>query len=225
MSNPYWIPTENLLKKSKFSLGILINFLLFWRFKVKSLIYRFSTSVETILLRVLVFIVLSLPLRPLYSCVLTTRTEVLERISENHPILSTTEERLEVLKAGVMQARQVPNPIFNFTSNHGSQGGLSSSETAGNLLYVFELGGKQSSRADFAKAQEKLGRLQVINQTEQILIDSSLMLSRLEQVQTLLGLYKESLEVFIKMGKSLDRNKQLSPRTKNSARHCGNGSQ
>lgn len=146
-----------------------------------------------------------------FGCTLTSLSSVLNEISKNHPVISTTNQRKKVLGSEVDLASQVPNPILNFTSNHGSSQGVGGSETTGNLLYVFEMGGKQSSRIGLAQANEKLGQVRIQNQTDQILIESSLMVNRLGQVESLLKLYNESLQVFEKMGRTLSRNKQLSP--------------
>ncbi len=152
-----------------------------------------------------------IPMQARANCVLQSDQQILEKISMNHPELATLSSQAQVFDSSVDEASQAPNPILNFTSNHGSS---SNSETMGNLLYVFELGGKQSSRVDLASAKGELGKLKSKNRADEVLIQSSLMISRLKQVSTLISLYQESLQVFIKMRNSLKRNRQLSPEQK-----------
>lgn len=158
--------------------------------------------------RFLILLLFLLPVKSFGACVLESDQQILEKISHNHPDLSTLDAQSKVYESGVDEASQAPNPILNFTTNHGSN---SSSESMGNLLYVFELGGKKSSRVGVASARGDLGKLQSKNRAEEILIQSSLLISRLKQVSTLVSLYEESLQVFIKMRRSLKKNRQLSP--------------
>ena len=144
-------------------------------------------------------------------CELSSGIEILNKIKESHPDLKIRGSQLRIFEAGIDQASQAPNPQINFTTNHGDRNGVGSSETTGSLQYVFELGGKSSSRTGVAKSRYKLNEVRLKNSSDDILIDAALKITRYSQVNTMLSLYKESLDVFKKMRSTLRKNKKLSP--------------
>lgn len=145
------------------------------------------------------------------ACEIKSQKDLMSRIKSYHPELRLREDRSQILKAGIRQASQRPNPQLNFNTNHGSEQGSRSFESNANLQFVFELGGKRSSRIDIAENSKRLGDVRIDNEADRVLIDASLKVARYSQVKVLLDLYKESLEVFKKMRTSLRRNKSLSP--------------
>lgn len=175
---------------------------------MKSLLIRFCQARGR---AATIFLFILLCGNSVWACEFASQDEVIKEITKSHPELRTKDVQLRILEANIDRASQVPNPQLNLTSNHGNNSGTSNSETTGSLQYVFELGGKKSSRIGVAEGQHKLGQLKVENNASQVLINSSLMLARHTQVNTMLSLYKESLEVFKKMRASLRRSQELSP--------------
>jgi len=145
------------------------------------------------------------------QCELKSASETLNLIKKSHPDFVLKKSELGLYEAGIGKASQVPNPQINFTSNHGERGGVNSSETTGSIQYVFELGGKKSSRVGVAKSQYKLGEAKLNIKSDYTLIDAALKIARFTQINTMLALYRESLDVFKKMRSTLRKNRKLSP--------------
>lgn len=140
---------------------------------------------------------------------------VLSCALQNHPDIRQSQIGLEQGKSLQGIARQRPNPELS------SQDVIGNSSTNGNLSYMefnlsqtLELGGKRKARIQNAKAETNQRKVQLLATREQVYIKTLLSLYRIQQIQTELGVLKDSLKSFDRIEKQYRARSALNPEQK-----------
>ncbi len=145
------------------------------------------------------------------SCSLKDANDVLGLIKKNHPQITLNKAKKHAIEKLLEKASQSPNPELNINSSFGDSIEGDVYTTSLSLQHVLELGGKQSARMKVAEKSIKARKSFSGLEDQRSLIDAVLKLHRLRQVHELIPLYKESLNAFNKILKTLKRRRSLSP--------------
>lgn len=115
------------------------------------------------------------------------------------------------LRNGLRSLNRKPNPEFQAQGMKGEEIDGDVDRISLSLMHTIELGGKRSSRIDFADSKRKQFKASVQDSNEDVLIDAILKAYRLRQVKELIPIYEEAYEAFNKILKVKLKRKSLSP--------------
>ncbi|GEM_PF-439492 len=118
---------------------------------------------------------------------------------EFHPSIKKENYNLDISDQSLKKESQIPNPTLSSRYTQGKVEGKDVSELEANLAFVLELGGKRSSRQNYAKAQkgEAIANYDLVR--AEVKQETILNLYRLRQVLEERNLIKESLTAFSKI--------------------------
>ena len=145
------------------------------------------------------------------QCSFKSSNEILELVKKNHPSIVLNEAKGMALEATIEVAGQRPNPELDAESTIGDSIEGKIYRTSLSLKHTIELGGKRDSRINVATNTFKTGLAVAEFENQQTIIDTVIKLHRLRQVYELIPLYKESLDAFNKILKTIKKRKSLSP--------------
>ncbi len=145
------------------------------------------------------------------NCDFKTPTELLESFKNSHPQVIENNSSIKVSEKWVEVAKQRPNPEFQAQGMKGEEIDGDVDRISLSLMHTIELGGKRSSRIDFADSKRKQFKASVQDSNEDVLIDAILKAYRLRQVKELIPIYEEAYEAFNKILKVKLKRKSLSP--------------
>ena len=147
----------------------------------------------------------------LASCDFKTPNDLLESFKTSHPQVVENNSSINVSEKWVEVAKQRPNPEFQAQGMKGEEIDGDVDRISLSLMHTIELGGKRSSRIDFADSKRKQFKASVQDSNEDVLIDAILKAYRLRQVKELIPIYEEAYEAFNKILKVKLKRKSLSP--------------
>ena len=145
------------------------------------------------------------------KCNLKNSNDILELVKKNHPSITFNEAKGKALESTIEVAGQRPNPELDAESTVGDSIEGNIYRTSVSLKHTFELGGKRDSRINVARNTFKTGMAVAEFENQQTIIDTVIKLHRLRQVYELIPLYKESLDAFNKILRTIKKRKSLSP--------------
>ena len=147
----------------------------------------------------------------LANCDIKTPTELLESLKNSHPQVIENNSSIKVSEKWIEVAKQRPNPEFQAQGMKGEEIDGDVDRISLSLMHIIELGGKRSSRIDFADSKRKQFKASAQDSNEDVLIDAILKAYRLRQVKELIPIYEEAYEAFNKILKIKLKRKSLSP--------------
>lgn len=147
----------------------------------------------------------------LASCDFKTPNDLLESFKTSHPQVIENNSSINVSEKWVEVAKQRPNPEFQAQGMKGEEIDGDVDRISLSIMHTIELGGKRSSRIDFADSKRKQFKASAQDSNEDVLIDAILKAYRLRQVKELIPIYEEAYEAFNKILKVKLQRKSLSP--------------
>ena len=147
----------------------------------------------------------------LASCDFKSPNELLESFKTSHPQVVENNSSINVSEKWVEVAKQRPNPEFQAQGMKGEEIDGDVDRISLSVMHTIELGGKRTSRIDFADSKRKQFKASVQDSNEDVLIDAVLKAYRLRQVKELIPIYEEAYEAFNKILKVKLKRKSLSP--------------
>lgn len=147
----------------------------------------------------------------LASCDFKSPNELLESFKASHPQVLENNSSISVSEKWVEVAKQRPNPEFQAQGMKGEEIDGDVDRISLSVMHTIELGGKRTSRIDFADSKRKQFKASVQDSNEDVLIDAVLKAYRLRQVKELIPIYEEAYEAFNKILKVKLKRKSLSP--------------
>lgn len=162
----------------------------------------------------LVIVSIWFPSQSFSKCVFKGPNEILSKIKSNHPKILQFKQYEKVVTSNLISARQRPNPEFELNGTKGKALEGSTSQYSLSITQPFELGGKRSSRIEFAQKKIDLYTINKNIQKENLIIKSVLSMYRLRQVTELIKIYKEAYFSFRSILKLKRKRKSLSPEEK-----------
>lgn len=144
-------------------------------------------------------------------CNFKTPNDLLESLKARHPQVAENKAALNVSNKWVEVAKQRPNPEFQIEGAKGEEIDGDVDSISLSIMHTFELGGKRSSRIEYADKKKKLFQASIKDSNEDILIDAILKSYRLRQVIDLIPIYEEAHGAFSKILKVKLKRKALSP--------------
>ena len=147
----------------------------------------------------------------LASCDFKTPNDLLESFKTSHPQVIENNSSIKVSEKWIEVAKQRPNPEFQAQGMKGEEIDGDVDRISLSIMHIIELGGKRSSRIDFADSKRKQFKASVQDSNEDVLIDAILKAYRLRQVKELIPIYEEAYEAFNKILKVKLQRKSLSP--------------
>lgn len=145
------------------------------------------------------------------SCDFKTPNDLLESFKASHPQVVENNSSISISEKWVEVAKQRPNPEFQAQGMKGEEVDGDVDRISLSVMHTIELGGKRSSRIDFADSKRKQFKASVQDSNEDILIDAILKAYKLRQVKELIPIYEEAYEAFNKILKVKLKRKSLSP--------------
>ena len=149
--------------------------------------------------------------RSFAGCNFKTPNDLLENFKTRHPQVVENNSSVSVSKKWVEVARQRPNPEFQAQGMKGEEVDGDVDRVSLSVMHTIELGGKRSSRIDFADSKRKQFKASMQDSNEDVLIDAILKSYRLRQVKELIPIYEEAYGAFNKILKVKLKRKSLSP--------------
>ena len=145
------------------------------------------------------------------SCNFKRPNDLLESFKTRHPQVVANNSSVRVSNKWVEVAKQRPNPEFQAQGMKGEEVDGDVDRVSLSVMHTIELGGKRSSRVDFADSKRKQFKASVQDSNEDVLIDAILKSYRLRQVKELIPIYEEAYGAFNKILKVKLKRKSLSP--------------
>jgi outer membrane protein, heavy metal efflux system len=145
------------------------------------------------------------------QCNLNTPNDLLESFKTYHPQVIKNNSIVTTSKKLIEIAQERPNPEFQAEGIKGKEIDGDINRVSLSVMHTFEIGGKRSSRIDYAESKSKLVKASVQDVNEDVLIDAILKAYRLRQVKELIPIYQEAYGAFNKILKAKLKRRSLSP--------------
>lgn len=148
------------------------------------------------------------------ACNISSPNNLLEVIKNKHPSISENKASVEVASKWAEVAEQRPNPELQTQGMKGEEIDGDVDRLGLSLMHTFELGGKRSSRIDYAKSRHQFVKSAIESSSENILIDAIMKAYRLRQVKELIAIYQDAYSSFQSLHQTISQRRSLSPEEK-----------
>lgn len=145
------------------------------------------------------------------KCNLKTPNDLLESFKTYHPNVVENNSSVSASAKWIEVAKQRPNPELQAQGMKGEEIDGDIDRLSLSIMHTLELGGKRSSRIEYAESKRKQFKASAQDSNENIVIDAILKAYRLRQVKELIPIYEEAYAALKKILKVKSKRKSLSP--------------
>lgn len=124
---------------------------------------------------------------------LKTPNDLLKCVVQSHATVKVGKSLIEEARLGIQVAEQQPNPELEAEVANTIGSGFGTDLT---FMHTFERGGKKEARRRLASSEHALSKIALLNQQDQIILNTVLSLYRVRQIDHELEINKEIIKTF-----------------------------